>query len=196
MSIFDIPTENFEPTRKVNGHLWFDENKKKWAIPKGVFKKKITPETKIYDYSDIKSYELLEDGSSITKGGASLGRAVVGGALFGGVGAVIGGSTGKRTTTDVCNNIKIKIVLRNNEPKIIYINILSTQTPKNGGLYKLCIEAAHTILAEFDEMIGADEKTEQQFSAADEIKKFKELLDCGAITKEEFEKKKKQLLGI
>ena len=33
-------------------------------------------------------------------------------------------------------------------------------------------------------------------SAADEIKKFKELLDIGAITQEEFDMKKKQLLGL
>lgn len=34
------------------------------------------------------------------------------------------------------------------------------------------------------------------FSAADELRKFKELLDCGVITQEEFDAKKKQLLGI
>ena len=33
-------------------------------------------------------------------------------------------------------------------------------------------------------------------SVADEIKKFKELLDIGAITQEEFDAKKKQLLGL
>ena len=33
-------------------------------------------------------------------------------------------------------------------------------------------------------------------SADDEIKKFKELLDCGIITQEEFDAKKKQLLGL
>ena len=33
-------------------------------------------------------------------------------------------------------------------------------------------------------------------SAADEIKKYKELLDIGAITQEEYETKKKQLLGL
>ena len=36
----------------------------------------------------------------------------------------------------------------------------------------------------------------QQNSTADEIKKFKELLDCGVITQEEFDAKKKQLLGL
>jgi hypothetical protein len=38
--------------------------------------------------------------------------------------------------------------------------------------------------------------TPVQASAAEEIKKFKELLDQGIITQEEFDKKKKQLLGI
>ena len=36
----------------------------------------------------------------------------------------------------------------------------------------------------------------QQTSNADELKKFKELLDTGIITQEEFEAKKKQLLGL
>lgn len=35
-----------------------------------------------------------------------------------------------------------------------------------------------------------------QLSPADEIRKYKELLDDGLITQEEFEKKKKQLLGL
>lgn len=35
-----------------------------------------------------------------------------------------------------------------------------------------------------------------QISSADEIKKYKELLDNGIITQEEFEAKKRQLLGI
>ena len=36
----------------------------------------------------------------------------------------------------------------------------------------------------------------QQASPADELKKFKELLDLGIITQEEFDAKKKQLLGL
>ena len=37
---------------------------------------------------------------------------------------------------------------------------------------------------------------ENSQSNADELKKFKELLDIGAITQEEFDQKKKQLLGL
>ncbi|MBR3975589.1 MAG: SHOCT domain-containing protein [Clostridia bacterium] len=36
----------------------------------------------------------------------------------------------------------------------------------------------------------------QQTSAADELKKFKELLDMGVITQEEFDAKKKEILGL
>ena len=36
----------------------------------------------------------------------------------------------------------------------------------------------------------------QQVSAADELKKFKDLLDSGIITQEEFDAKKKALLGL
>lgn len=36
----------------------------------------------------------------------------------------------------------------------------------------------------------------QQTSAADELRKFKELLDMGVITQAEFDAKKKQLLGL
>ena len=37
---------------------------------------------------------------------------------------------------------------------------------------------------------------QNSFSAADEIKKFKELLDLDVITQEEFNEKKKELLGL
>lgn len=36
----------------------------------------------------------------------------------------------------------------------------------------------------------------QETTNADEIKKYKDLLDSGAITQEEFDEKKKQLLGL
>ena len=43
---------------------------------------------------------------------------------------------------------------------------------------------------------GTEAAASAPVSAADELKKFKELLDMGAITQEEFDAKKKQLLGL
>lgn len=53
----------------------------------------------------------------------------------------------------------------------------------------------------FDEYKSNESKTaiaskEANISVTDEIKKYKELLDMGAITQEEYEKKKKELLNL
>jgi predicted Zn-dependent peptidase len=43
---------------------------------------------------------------------------------------------------------------------------------------------------------GGTTVIQQANSPAEELKKFKELLDMGIITQEEFDTKKKQLLGL
>ena len=77
----------------------------------------------------------------------------------------------------------------------VTINTLGTIF--NVGINKQAVQAVsdrlHSLLAELQ---GGGEKTAPASSAADEIKKFKELLDLGAITQEEFDAKKKQLLGL
>lgn len=44
--------------------------------------------------------------------------------------------------------------------------------------------------------VSSTESVKSEFGTAEEIKKYKELLDSGAITQEEFDAKKKQLLGL
>lgn len=68
---------------------------------------------------------------------------------------------------------------------------------------KNCTQVIQTLTAEFDREIQKyvqEIKTQGHCnsvcSAADELKKFKELLDLGIITQEEFDAKKKQLLGL
>ena len=59
---------------------------------------------------------------------------------------------------------------------------------------------SHNLVDATDEDIernkAPQETVVQQVSVADELKKFKELLDMGVITQEEFDAKKKQLLGL
>lgn len=55
------------------------------------------------------------------------------------------------------------------------------------------------VIKPFDEAYNAEvvvNDTSETLSNADELKKFKELLDMGAITQEEFDAKKKELLGL
>ena len=58
---------------------------------------------------------------------------------------------------------------------------------------KRFVDAAWAAKKAIDE---APVNTAAQVSAADELKKFKELLDMGVINQEEFDAKKKQLLGL
>ena len=48
----------------------------------------------------------------------------------------------------------------------------------------------------YKDNIGTEAAGSAALSAADELKKFKELLDSGVITQEEFDAKKKQLLNL
>ena len=62
-------------------------------------------------------------------------------------------------------------------------------------------DIVNNIIADFDNVLQSLKTPKsaaviQQSSAADELKKFKELLDMGVITQEEFDAKKKQLLGL
>ena len=54
----------------------------------------------------------------------------------------------------------------------------------------------HLVSNCFEQNFISVKYTNTNTSAADELKKFKELLDCGAITKEEYDYKKSQLLGL
>ena len=191
---------SFSPTKTVGDFMAVDENHNSFRIGKDVF-----------EYANLLSFELLENGNTVTKGG--LGRAVVGGMLFGGVGAVVGGVTGSKTQ-NVCSSMKLRVTLRNAHMDNTYITFIGYNTPVNSPEYsgaqknaQACISALEIILdrvrAEVDgarqaaqyrqsERIGVSEN----LSAADEIAKFKRLLDDGVITQEEFEAKKKQLLGL
>lgn len=186
--------KNFNPTKKIGTFIEFDEEKRQWLIPDGFMGKKKNP--KIHSYDEIIDCELLEDGDSLTKGG--LGRAVAGGILFGGVGAVVGGVTGGKKTKSIVNSLRIKITLNSMSDPVTYINLITTPTKTSSFVYKSIEEIAQQILSVFSVILQEkDAGTESQAnSSADEIRKYKELLDDGIITQEEFDVKKKQLLGL
>lgn len=66
-----------------------------------------------------------------------------------------------------------------------------TKCPKCGS--RDLVDATEEDIARMQQPQGT---VVQQASAADELKKFKELFDSGVISQEEFDAKKKQLLGL
>ena len=104
-------------------------------------------------------------------------------AIWSGVGQIAGGLSGAYTASAM-NHTNAQ----NSLNKIVDFN--------------RCPQCNSTDLAiisdeEFEAMKAQNNAPQQAtVSAADELKKFKELLDMGAITQEEFDAKKKELLGL
>lgn len=185
--------DNFQPT-KVVGNLSFDDNTKSFTV------KTSKKNTDLYYYSQLQSFELLENGESITKGG--LGGAAVGAVLLGPVGAIVGGITGGKKNKGVCNSLQIKITLRDSLRQTIYIPFITVSTKMNGIIYKNAYQTAQDTLSALQLAVDILEQNQTKtqnstiISGADEILKYKQLLDDGIITEEEFQVKKKQILGL
>lgn len=187
--------ENFNTTKKIGTYVEFDDNQKKWLVLSEILgsRKKST----VYNYSDIIDFELLEDGESVASGG--LGRTLVGGALFGGAGAIVGGVTGKRKQKGVCNSLEIKVTVNDMNNPAVFIKFITSSTKRNGFLFKSIYKDAQECLSVFQLICDQQKESNANStsgSAAEEIKKYKELLDMGAISEEEYELKKKELLNL
>lgn len=182
--------EQFTATKSIGNAIAFDdENKLIMISPK--------KHARVYDYNHISSFELLEDGEIVTSGG--LGRALVGGALFGGTGAIVGGVTGNRKNKEKISSLRIKLSLKDINYPVDYVDFLSMNTKRGSLIYKVAYNEAQECLSALQYICDQEKSTKQHNSsnsAADEIMKYKNLLDAGAITQEEFDYKKKELLGL
>lgn len=150
-------------------------------------------------YKDVIGFELLENGTSVTKGG--LGATVAGGMLFGAIGALAGSNIGSKKTKQACTSLQVKVTLNDMETPSFFIDIIEGRKVKNTSVaYKNAMKTAQNIISILQIICNDNEQNlavpEKTTSAADEIKKYKELLDIGAITEKEFELKKKQLLEL
>ncbi|KYN78135.1 hypothetical protein A0J52_02330 [Clostridium sporogenes] len=131
--------EEFVSTSEVKGYIKFNDNIKQILISP-----KFNP--RIVNYSDILDFELIENGKTVeTKGG--LGRTAAGGVLFGGVGAIVGGTTGKKKSISSVSGMKIKIVVNDMSNPNIYINIITTSTKIDSFIYRASCDIAQRILS-------------------------------------------------
>ncbi|MDT2404006.1 SHOCT domain-containing protein [Enterococcus avium] len=162
----------------------------------------------VYTFDELNSYELLENGSSVMSGGLGIGRAVVGGVLAGGVGAVLGGVTKKKKQRNHVDSLKIMVTFKNRTPQSVTLDYIKKKQEKDKKYEKALMKAKETmagfdyIVSELeidrhDELVSSTSvQKEQPTTSADEIRKFKELLDEGIISQEEFDAKKKELLNL
>lgn len=205
--------KNFSCTYKVYKPVQFDDNNRLLRI-EDIGSRAITSpfveharvEIKkytVYEYSQIVAYEVLEDGNSISSGGVT--RAIVGGLVAGGVGAIVGATT--RSFNSACTSLEIKLAIKGEDVpigQIIFLTLINRPIQKNSAQYREIIAGKDKLLAKFKEIVESNtnlseiEKEEKnpvvQTDTAEEIRKYKALLDDGIITQEEFERKKQDLL--
>lgn len=149
----------------------------------------------IFNLSSIQSYEIIENNDIVTSGG--LGRAVVGAITFGGAGAVVGALTGRKQNS-VVDNLKIKILLNSLEFPALYIELINKPIKKENPEYGYMVQVADTIISSLNTVINTSESNNENplSSNIEHIREFKKLLDEGILTQEEFDTKKKELLGL
>ncbi|MEQ1635932.1 MAG: SHOCT domain-containing protein [Methylococcales bacterium] len=165
---------------------------------------------RIIPYKDVLSVELFEDGNSITKAvrSSQIGSAALGGLLLGGVGAIVGGLSGKTKSSTTTNRIELRLIVNEVNNPLHDVIFLNVEAKKKDKLYIKSMQLARrwhgiieVILKQTEDgketTSKANEvKTHPKLSSvADEIKKLADLQSAGVLTLEEFQQQKAKLLS-
>ena len=160
----------------------------------------------IFEYSNLLSFNPIENGKTqiVNDGLGALGT------LVGGVsGAIVGSALQDQKLVKECSQLQIRLMLKDTYLNDISIDFITPEKGKNINTddpkylemieqYRNCVAILQTIdnKNKVKEQTSASNVGRNNYSAADEILKYKNLLDIGAITQEEYDAKKKQLLGL
>ena len=133
----------------IDSKVVFDLNNRKIAIIN-------TNAVKIdyVDFDKIIQCEILEDNSVVMKGG--VGRAVVGGILAGGVGAIVGAQT--RGSSEIVKNLSIRIITNDVINSLVWIHLIKTATKRDSFEYKRNKDAAQQIYSTIISILNTDPK--------------------------------------
>lgn len=164
--------------------------------------------TRVIPYSDLLSCELFQDGSTLTRTirTSQIGGALLGGLALGGVGAVIGGLSGKTSSEEEVEALELRLIVNEISSPIFDLHFQSYKTKKTDPMYRSKLETArqwHAILKVVIERADAEDQPSapsqktpaSAFSVTDEIKKLAELKSSGAISADEYLTLKTKLIG-
>ena len=156
-----------------------------------------------FKFNQLKDFELIED--SVSYGKSGLGSAIAGGILLGGVGAVAGSILGSREK-NIVKSIILRIEFINNDLEEINVELLTnyelnTRKKTDAGIYRHIGKRNEVISKEFIKIIQQNsiaqvskEVDESMLTVADELLKYKSLIDEGYLSREEFEQMKEKLI--
>lgn len=170
------------------------------------------PSYKVVNYKDLLSVAIITDGKLISEKSTmrTIGGALVGGALFGNAGAVVGGLSGDSTMGEKIGKVLVKFILRDiSTPsfEIVFLDMMPIK-PSAVDYYKVenALKKANKIKDLTAIVIDEVDRQEKQIqtsqspssekpSMADELAKLAKLKADGILTDEEFQTQKAKLLN-
>lgn len=184
-----IATLKKTPNARKEKGFWIDDANKRFVFPRTI----LGMDYKVEAFEDlIKFNPIRNDGTNSIHHGLT--RAAVGGLAFGGFGAVVGATTGKKTFTEV-TTMAITLIFKDGYTHDI--KFITTPTKVNTLTYKLDEKEFYKWCNQLDLIINTQEQIpEPDNDQFNDLIKLKELLDANVITQEDFDAKKKQILGI
>lgn len=171
--------------------IYFNDENQGVLVAESLSKMRI--EQLVFKYPEVLGYTPVFVGGKIKKH-HGITRAIVGTVIAGPVGALVGAGTGGKEFESVK---RLGFTLNLTENRFVDIILLNSETKLDSILGKAASDNYNRLIGKFDQIIAANNKdysSTATLSTADELRKYKELLDDGIITPEEFEKKKQELL--
>lgn len=174
--------------------LAIDLGQKKFYIEENNFFQ-VNKNPQLYNFRDILSYNIVKDDETVYEDGLS--KAIFGGILAGWVGALVGASMSSQE--DYIKNLGISISIDSPYKSNLFISIIENKINKSSQTYKEKIDMLNSTISVLDYMLkqGCEESIREKISSsfvADEIFKLKSLMNQGLITKEQFIRKRDELM--
>lgn len=148
--------DNFSPTRIIdsiwiNAAIYIDETHKKLLLVENM--KKDTFLGNPIRFDELVECSILEDGATVQSGG--IGRAVVGGVMAGGVGAIVGAAT--RGSKPITRELSVRIITSNTRKPLYVIPLITSETNRESSDYKRNSEFAQKIYATIVSIIHSNQ---------------------------------------
>lgn len=143
-----------------------------------------------------KGPKINESQVTITKKKGTIGRAIVGGAIAGPLGSVVGASSAgseSETYTEIDESFSHGVITLNSIHNQDRLRVELALKEDQAIILKQMMDFVST--GDYSDQLNSEvEKLE--IDSIEKIRKYKQLLDEGILTQEEFDEKKKQLLNL
>jgi hypothetical protein len=163
-----------------------------------------------YMYWELESYEYIENNGVVAKGGG-VGRALIGGFLFGSTGAIVGAVTRKPKQKNVVENMDVRMTFRiNGEIKTERVELNKSGNLKYGTMaYEKCLTNAKQLIDKLDQISQLNQEGKTLYVSPEPIVsqpvqvidvkakllELKDLYEEGLIDEEEYKSAKKDVLA-